>query len=424
MRILMAGTTYAPAFNGQAIFMTNLAEQLAAAGHSVAVLAPSEDGPAQESVVNGVQVVRPPTVRLTHWHSNAVVPLASGPVVDALFDRFRPQVVHIHDHYPLSWRVAQAARRRKFPVIGTNHFMPENLAPYLPLWKIGQPLYRAALWRWMLRLYNTLDFVTVQSRTAGEILAGQGLRRPLHLISCGVDLAEFYVDATVDQQAVRRRFGLHPTARLLLYVGRVDEEKRLDVLIHALARSGSADCHLAVGGRGAALTALKALVSQLGLGERVHFLDYVPDEEKRDLLNSADIFAMPSDAELLSIATLEAMACGRPILAARAQALPELVAEQVNGRLFRANDVDDAAAVLTELVSRPQNWPAMGVASRQRAESHGWPGVLAGYTHLYEEAIQYSFRIVENDPLLPVKKRAEQASGSPAHRLSSVIAEE
>ena len=150
MRILIAGTTYAPAVNGQAVFMTNLAERLAVQGHSVAVLAPSESGPAEQSVANGVQVVRPVTQRLTYWHPNAVVPLFPGPVVDDLFDRFRPQVVHIHDHYPLSWRVVQAARRRALPVIGSNHFMPENLAPYLPLWRVGQPLYRGILWRWML----------------------------------------------------------------------------------------------------------------------------------------------------------------------------------------------------------------------------------------------------------------------------------
>ncbi len=390
MRILMAGTTYAPAFNGQAVFMTHLAERMCASGHSVAVLAPSENGQQEDRVRKGVQIVRPSTLRLTHWHPDAAVPLVSKPVVENLFNRFHPQIVHIHDHYPLSWSVARAARNRGLPVIGTNHFMPENLAPYLPLWKSGQPLYRAVLWRWMLQLYNSLDFVTVQSRTAGEILAGRGLRRPPRHISCGVDLAEFYVDDTVDQQAVRRSFGLHPTAHLLLYVGRVDEEKRLDVLIHALSRSGRTDCHLAVGGRGAALTALKELVAGLGLGERVHFLGYVPDGEKRNLLNSADIFAMPSDAELLSIATLEAMACGRPILAARAQALPELVTEQENGRLFRANDVDDAASVLADLISHPQTWPGMGAASRRRAEGHGWSGVLAGYTQLYEEAIQLS----------------------------------
>ncbi|MFZ1755340.1 MAG: glycosyltransferase [Caldilineaceae bacterium] len=415
----MTGTTYAPALNGQAVFMANLSEGLAAKGHSVAVLAPSEDGPAHENVINGVRIAHPPTLRLTHWHPSAVFPFASGPVVNELFDRFCPQVVHIHDHYPLSWSVVQAARRRHIPVIGTNHFMPENLAPYLPLWESGQPLYRAVLWRWMLHLYNTLDFVTVQSRTAGEILTRQGLHRPLHLLSCGVDLSEFYVDCAVDQQAVRRRFGLHPTAHLLLYVGRVDDEKRLDVLIRALARSRNTESHLAIGGRGAGLTALRSLASQLRLDERVHFLGYVPDEEKRGLLNSADIFVMPSDAELLSIATLEAMACGRPVLAARAQALPELVTDGENGRLFRANDVDDAAAVLAELLSRPQAWPGMGAASRQRAEAHGWPGVLAGYTRLYEEVIQRSSVSTGlAHKYLSIEKKAERSRGFSVNRTS------
>jgi len=368
-----------------------------------------------------VQIVRPPTLRLTHWHPNAAVPLVSWPMVENLFDRFRPQVAHIHDHYPLSWTVAQTARHRSLAVIGTNHFMPENLSPYLPLWQMGQPLYRGVLWRWMLHLYNTFDVVTVQSQSAGAILEEEGLDRPLRLISCGVDLEKFSFNASLDPQTVRRRFGLHPTAAILLYVGRVDHEKRLDVLIRALAQARCADCRLAIAGRGAALLSLQALVGELGLEARVHFLGYVSEGDKRDLLNSADIFAMPSDAELLSIATLEAMACGRPVLAARAQALPELVADGENGRLFQPNDVGDAAAVLTELVNRPQVWPAMGAASRQRAEAHGWPEVLAGYTHLYEEVIQQSpLPTALVDKHLRLEKRADQASGVSVNHISSL----
>ncbi len=387
MRILIAGTTYAPAFNGQAVFMTNLAERLAAAGHAVAVLAPSENGPAEESVVNGVRIVRPRTQKLTYIHPNGVVPLFSGAVVEDLFDRFRPQVVHIHDHYPLSWHVAQAARRRGLPVIGSNHFMPENLAPYMPAWRFGQPVYRAIMWRWMLQLYNTLDSVIVQSRTAGEILKREGLRPRVHQISCGIDLDQFHVDPTVDQQAVRRQFGLDPLNKLFLFVGRVDHEKSLDVIIRALAQAPCADCQFAIAGRGADLANLQQLAEEMGVAQRVHFLGYVSDTDKRDLLNSADVFVMPSEAELLSIATLEAMACGRPILAARSQALPELVTDGENGRLFRPGDVQDAAAALFDLASRPQDWPAMSQASRQRAEAHGWSTVLTRYEQLFDETV-------------------------------------
>ena len=383
MRILIAGTTYAPAFNGQSVFTTNLAERLAGRGHSVVVFAPSESGPPEESLVNGVQIVRPRTQRLTHWHPNAVVPFVPRPVVEKLFDRFDPQVVHIQDHYPLAWGVARAAQRRGLPVFGTNHFMPENLAPYLPVWNAGQSLYRIGLWRWMLHLYNSLDLVTVQSQTAGRILKEEGLHRPLQLISCGVDLEKFYLDTSVDPQAVRRRFGLHPTKVLFLYVGRVDREKRLDVLIRGFAQSASTDSHLAIAGRGAALSALRTLVNELGLNGRVHFLGFISDADKRELLNNADIFAMPSDAELLSIATLEAMACGRPVLAARAQALPELVTDGENGRLFRAGDIGDAARMIDDLSSVPERWPRMSAASCARVRAHAWPIVLDAYEKIY-----------------------------------------
>lgn len=406
MRVLIAGTTYAPALNGQAVFMTNLAERLAAQGHSVAVLAPSETGPAEESVVNGVQIVRPRTKRLTYWHPNAVLPLFPGGVVDDLFDRFQPHVVHIHDHYPLSWRVVQAARRRSLPVIGSNHFMPENLAPYLPLWRAGQPLYRIILWHWMLRLYNTLDCVTVQSHAARSILERQGLQRPMHLISCGIDLEKFHRDPDLNRQAVRRRFGLNPTRTLFLFVGRVDYEKSLDVLIGALARAECTDCHLAIAGWGAELADLENLAESVGVAERVHFLGCVSDADKRDLLNSADVFAMPSAAELLSIATLEAMACGRPVLAARARALPELVADGKNGRLFRPGDVDDAASALFDLANHPQAWAAMGAASRRLAEAHAWPSVLTRYEQAYAQCIQRKpVRIDISERALSGKKR-------------------
>lgn len=387
MRILLAGTTYFPAFNGQAIFMTNLAERLVERGHEVAVLAPSETGPAGASVVKGVRIQRPRTQRLSLWHPNAVFPLFPAKVVDDLIDDFRPQVVHVHDHYPLAWHTVTAARRRGLPVIGSNHFMPENLSPYLPLWRLGRRPYRRLLWRWLLRLYNRLDGVVVQSQAAAVMLQEQGLRRPTHRISCGIDLEDVHVDVELDRSAIRARFGLHPSQPLLLFVGRVDREKLLDVPIRALARIECAGIQLAIAGHGADLAYIQRLAKSKGVADRVHCLGYVSDADKVDLLNSADIFVMPSDAELLSIATLEAMACGRPILAARAQALPELVTDGENGCLFQPGDVEEAAAAIADLAGRPEAWPAMGALSRQHAEAHAWPAVLSRFEQLYAASI-------------------------------------
>ena len=101
---------------------------------------------------------------------------------------------------------------------------------------------------------------------------------------------------------------------------------------------------------------LKDLVNRLQLEDQVRFTDFVPASDLPGLLNSVEYFAMPSEAELLSIASLEAMASGLPILAARARALPELVTDGLNGYLFNPGDAADAARCMEMLVDHPENW--------------------------------------------------------------------
>ena len=113
------------------------------------------------------------------------------------------------------------------------------------------------------------------------------------------------------------------------------------------------------------------------------FTGYVPAQDLPALLNSIDIFAMPSEAELQSIATLEAMGTGRPVLAADAQALPELVKNGVNGYLFKAGDVDDAARRIGQLTDEREYWPAMGAASLTLVRPHSLGNTLLRYEDLY-----------------------------------------
>src|SRR5439155_23320461 len=120
-----------------------------------------------------------------------------------------------------------------------------------------------------------------------------------------------------------------------LYVGRLDRGKRIAVLIHAFHRLSREDLQLPIAGRGRHGRALRALAERLALGRRVVFTGFVPDEDLPGLLNSVDVFVMPSEAELQSIATLEAMATGRPVLAEVALALPELMETNVIDYMIR-----------------------------------------------------------------------------------------
>jgi glycosyltransferase involved in cell wall biosynthesis len=119
----------------------------------------------------------------------------------------------------------------------------------------------------------------------------------------------------------------------------------------------------------------------------VHFLGFVPEAELPALLDAADIFAMPSDAELQSIATLQALAVGLPVIAADAVALPELIRPGRNGALFCPGDPDDLARCLDELSGDPARRAAMAQAARAVAARHDLQLTVARYERLYEVVI-------------------------------------
>jgi glycosyltransferase involved in cell wall biosynthesis len=383
MHIVIAGQTYYPASNGQAVFTTHLAEGLALAGHQVMAIVPSDGRQAHCRFSHGVQVQAVSSIPLAPVYPDVYFTLFPGRQVGRLLDEFRPDVVHIQDLYPSGRAVVGAARRRQIRTIGTNHFLPENIVHYLPAPAWSRPLLNRILWATMLEVYNRLDLATTPTETAARILRRQRIRVPVHPVSCGVDLNRFRPDPAVDRAGLRQRYGLDPARAVFLFVGRIDQEKRLDVLLKAVPRLARDDVQLGIVGRGRHTQALQALAGQLDLGDRAVFTGYVPAEDLPALLNSVDVFAMPSEAELQSIATLEAMACGRPILAANARALPELVENGVNGYLFRPGGPADAARRMVQLVEERDRWPAFGAASLARARVHSLGHTVQRYLELY-----------------------------------------
>ncbi len=340
MRVLIAGTTYYPSLNGQAVFMVNLAEGLASRGHAVTVLFP--DAHSFSKPRNGVQMEAIGSLSLGFIHAESYAPFIFTKV-GQIFKSFEPDIVHVHDHYPLSVVAVREARRRGIPLVGTNHYSPASVEPYIPAAAWMKSLLDRVLWEWMLRLFRRLDYVTAPSPAAAAVLRDLGLRVPMQAVSCGTDLGRFHLDPSVDRRACRLQYGLDAVRKIFLYVGRVDQEKRIDVLLRAVHALQRDDIQLAVAGQGADLARLQRLAQDLRLGETVRFIGPVRNEELNRLLNSIDVFTMAGEAEFLSIASLEAMASGRPVLLADAFALPQLVAQGVNGYLFKSGDPQDAA---------------------------------------------------------------------------------
>jgi glycosyltransferase involved in cell wall biosynthesis len=390
MRVLFSGQSYYRKDNGQAVFMIRLAEGLVRAGHEVMALAPSMRGVAQRELVHGVIVQTVPALHL--GHNLNVTAFSDGWVEDTIAE-FAPDIIHIQDHFFLNRTVLRIARQRGIPIVGTNHFLPANWSNNLYIPRSVQGVVHKAMWKDMLQVYNQLDAATTPTETAVAILRKQDIRIPVKAISCGVDQDEFYAVQDMDRAVIRRHFHLAQDRPVLLYVGRVDREKGLDYLVEAAALLPDLSFQIAIAGKGMYRDSLMETTHELDIEDRVAFPGYIDSDDLPLLLNSVDAFVMPSYAELQSIATLEAMSCAKPILAANARALPELVQHGVNGYLINPQNAESLAENMRRFLDHPERWYAMGQASLQRARPHQLEHTIKRYVEWYESVLGRSMLV-------------------------------
>jgi 1,2-diacylglycerol 3-alpha-glucosyltransferase len=392
MRIMIVTQTYSSG-NGQASFTIHLAEGLAKLGHQVVVVAPSERMQSYSALVNGVQIEKVAALPMTILHPAMYLTRLSAHQAKQLFAKFQPEIVHIQDHYFLCDSILKEALRSNVPVVGTNHFLPENVLPFLRSSPALQGVIARPLWTMMLAVFNHLDVATAPSETAVEILRQQKIKVPVYAISNGVDLERFHPDPVVDRTGIRQKYSIALDRTVFLYVGRIDGEKRVDVLLQAASQLMRDDFQVAIVGFGLQEKTLRRQAQSLCLDGHVTFVGYVPPDDLPALYNSADIFVMPSPEELQSIATLEALACGKPVLAADARALPELVKPGVNGYLFRSGDPANAASLMKKLLDSRDQWPALGQSGVEGVQRHSLKKSIQSYEQLYKSVLEKSVHV-------------------------------
>ncbi len=391
-RIVVASESYRPSRGGTETTTENLARGLAALGHDVLVIAPGGNLWRSQLLANdeGQRILR------LRSRPNPIVPklraswLPYGEVERQL-DSFKPDIIQFNNHFGIGRALLRYGRKRGVPVVAGLHFMPETFL--FNVQRLSPKLYRfweAAWWRRIANIYNQADQVVGPSQRAINYLIDHGLRAPATVISNGIDLASYH-PSVVRPPAMRRRLGL-PERPTVMYVGRLSPEKQLDILLAALAHAKTQEPKLAIqlimAGHGLALGDLKRTAARLGLSDDVVFTGFLEgDDTKRDYMAAADLFAIPSTAELQSIVTLEAMAAGKPIVAVNAGALPELVKSGHNGELFGVRDSKMLACQLIELLKDPQRLQRYGRASWSDVQTHNLADMPGHYEQLYRQLI-------------------------------------
>ncbi|MGN7969702.1 glycosyltransferase [Microbacterium sp. 22296] len=379
LRVLIGADTFLPHVNGAARFAERLAAGLVARGHDVHVSAPSighRNGGTATETVEGQPVVmhRLPAFRFRpHDWITYVLPWRSKHYARIVLDEVKPDVVHIQSHIVIGRGLTREARKRGIPVVATNHVMAENILDFTTLPDFLDRIVVKLAWADAERTFKMTRAVTTPTRRAADFLEKTIDISGVIPVSCGIDRANYRPDLTPRD------------ANRLLFVGRLTTEKHIDVVLHALAQLDPAlDVTFDIVGGGDQRAKLEALAQQLGVAERVTFHGHASDDDLRALYSRASLFVIASIAELQSIATMEAMASGLPIVAANAVALPHLVHHGENGYLFEPGDADELAARLTDvLTASPEERTRMQQASLDAVAVHDITRTLDTFEALY-----------------------------------------
>jgi len=263
-----------------------------------------------------------------------------------LLDELEPGLIEAGDAFHPAWAAWRVAKRRGIALAAFYH---SNL-PQIIGRRLGRVLAEPAIRRYVRWLYERFDVVFAPSRLMCAYLKDIGVGHAVHQ-PLGVD-AEVFSPARRGAPA-RERLGLPGNARVLVYAGRFAGEKNLPVLLQAFARLGKPYHLLLIGGEHEARPQAN-----------VTMLPYRRDSvELAGWLASADALVHAGTKETFGLVILEAMACARPVVAARAGAFPEFIDDSV-GVLAKPQDAASMAEAIAALYER--DLEALGAAARAR----------------------------------------------------------
>jgi D-inositol-3-phosphate glycosyltransferase len=289
----------------------------------------------------------------------------------------------VYSHYWLSGWVGQAlAQAWRAPHLVTFH----TLALIKMQSRAGEnePPRRQQVEREVMASADGIIAFSPHERDAMVRLYGADARR-ISLVPCGVDLSMF---KPWDQQEARQRLGLNGD-KVLLYVGRIESLKGLDLLLHTAAHLDTCEKVkvLVVGGddgRQQEVERLRSLAQDLNVGDVFDFVGRVDQEQLPLYYSAADVCVVPSYYESFGLAALESMACGTPVVASRVGGLSTIVQHGRTGYLKSWRCPESFANSLEMIMSNRGLQDSMGLAARRRAEGMGWDQVAGRITGLSE----------------------------------------
>jgi 1,2-diacylglycerol 3-alpha-glucosyltransferase len=385
MKILFVSDTYYPHLNGVYYFVCRLGPLLKDKGHEVAVIAPSETRHATLKQVDGIDLYGVPSLPVLYYPKvRFAIPIKLKTQIKEILRCFSPDIIHVQDHFSIAKAAIEISLDLGIPIVGTNHFMTENLTAFIHSEKWKRRISNL-LWKKFSKVYNQLPIVTTPSEWAVSLIQPK-LHTRVISISSGVDIEAF--NPSGSGKRVQEKFMI-PDKPILLFVGRLDPEKRIEETLEAVALALKVvDFCFVIVGKGVRKTSLEHLVIQLGIQKHVIFTGFVTDIELAYIYKLSSCFIISSTAELLSLGTLQAMSAGLPVIAVQAGALGELVQSGENGYLYKMGDIQELTSRICVVLGKPELGQQMKAKSLQLVLKHNIIDTVKSFERLYLKTVE------------------------------------
>ena len=415
MKIVISTDIYYPMINGVAVFSRNLAAGLKKRGHEVMVLTPSIDGDykVEQDPEYGFTVVRLKSFKMhvypdqinkvpaskkilgvkmpkLYYKNGLNVSLNCYSAIKKVLDEFQPDIIHDQTPGPIALAVFHYAKKRDIPLVSTDHAYPDNLTQQLKLPHVAKKPINAMMNKYFVSFLKRSEYATMPTEQAVADLIPQKrkpFKVPVEALSNGIDLSRFAKGRA--NKEIYETYGIPKNKPIVLYVGRVDPEKSLNILMDAFVKVHKTvpDAHLVVVGDGTARPKLEAQIAKAGLSENAHFLGRVVGDNLPQLYRTGTVFAITSKTETQSIVLMEAMASGLPCVAVDAGAIHELVKTNKNGYLCAPDDSGAVARSIVKIITDKDRQEKMSQESVVRAAKHDISHTLTRFEEIYNKVL-------------------------------------
>lgn len=337
MRIAIFAETYFPFISGVVTHIKTLKEGLEAEGHEVLIVTLSPT--AKHHYVKD-NVLYCPAIPLKKIYGYGVAnPLNVYRL--SILKKFNPDLLHIHTEFTMGIFALYAAKALKKPVVYTLHTMYDDYVFYLFPKKMNT-VARPACHAYIRKIASKADAIIGPSHKVANYLEHCGVHRHINIVPNTVDVSAFLPENvdSAEVDALKTELGIQPDDVVLCFVGRLGQEKSIDVLIEYFAKNyaGNPRFKLMIMGDGPEYEALGKQIKKLKVDEQVRLLGRVEHNIIPVYYQACNLFATASVTEMNSISMLEATASGLYVVQRLDIYNRDQIKSGVNGDVFENTD--------------------------------------------------------------------------------------